>query len=769
MLGKKVQQFDIEGMHCASCVSSIEDSVNKLPEIEKASVNLATNSLQVEGNVEEEEIYKAVEDAGYKATIKEDMGIVEERQDEENKQHQRESILRKKVILGFIFAIPLIYVSMGTMVGLPVPNIIEPNDNPFNFAILQMVLTIPIMAINWDIFHSGFKALFKRRPNMNSLVAIGTGSAFLYGLYATYAIFEGRVDMVQHLYYESAGMILALIALGNYFEEKATGNTSEAIRKLVSLAPETALLQQLDGTVREVLVEDLEVGDKVIVKPGERIPIDGKLIEGETSVDESMITGESIPVTKSIGDTLTGATLNKQGSIVMEVTQVGEDTTLAKIVNLVREAQGSKAPIAKLSDKVSGVFVPIVIVLAVVSGLYWFFIASMGLEFSLTIFITTLVIACPCALGLATPTAIMVGTGKGAEEGILFKSGKIIETASDTDVIVFDKTGTLTNGTPVLTDFEVYNYQIEQSGVLDVTEEQDKLLYDEFKFDVLHDVASLESLSEHPLSYAIVEGYKELYEEKLIPASDFKEISGRGITGRVNGRSYYIGNLEYMQENNVEIHSEEEYNQLSSQGKTVMYIARGRKFVGMIAVADTLREGAKGAIAELRDKGHRVLMLTGDNQITAEAIAEELGIAEVESELLPEDKVDVIKKLQQDNKKVAMVGDGINDAPSLMRADVGIAMGAGTDVAIESADVVIMHDKLTDVPKTLKLSGYTIRNIKQNLFFAFIYNVIGIPIAMGVLYTVNGMLLSPMIAGLAMSLSSVSVVLNALRLNRVRL
>ena len=769
-MGKKVQQFDIEGMHCASCVTSIEASVNKLPEIEKASVNLATNSLQIEGNVEEEEIIKSVEDAGYKATIKEDMGIVEERQEEENKQHQRESILRKKVILGFIFAIPLIYISMGTMVGLPVPSVIDPIDTPNFFAIAQLLLTMPIMLINIDIFKSGVKALFKRRPNMNSLVAIGTGSAFLYGLYATYAIgVHGRVDMVHHLYYESAGMILALVSLGNYFEEKATGNTSEAIRKLVSLAPETALLQQLDGTVKEVLVQDLEVEDKVIVKPGERIPIDGKIIEGETSVDESMITGESIPVTKTIGDTITGATLNKQGSIVMEVTQVGEDTTLAKIVNLVREAQGSKAPIAKLADKVSGVFVPIVIVLAVVSGLYWFVIASMGLEFSLTIFITTLVIACPCALGLATPTAIMVGTGKGAEEGILFKSGEIIETASDTDVIVFDKTGTLTNGTPVLTDFEVYNYQIEQSGALDVTEEQDKLLYEEFKYDVLHDVASLESLSEHPLSYAIVEGYKELYGDKLIPASDFLAISGRGITGRVNSRRYYIGNLEYMQENNVEIHSEEEYNQLSSQGKTVMYIARGSKFVGMIAVADTIREGAKEAIQEILKRGHRVVMLTGDNHLTAKSISQELGITEVESELLPEDKVNVIKKLQKEGLNVMMVGDGINDAPSLMRADVGVAMGAGTDVAIESADVVLMHDEMLDISKTLKLSESTIRNIRQNLFFAFIYNVIGIPIAMGVLYSVNGMLLSPMIAGLAMSLSSVSVVLNALRLNRVRL
>lgn len=768
-MSKHIKQYDVEGMHCASCVTSIETSVGKLENINQASVNLATNTLQVEGDFTDEEVIGLVEDVGYKAKVKEDKSLHEGRVEEENKQQQREDNLKRRVILGFLFAIPLIYISMGTMVGLPVPNIIEPNANPFNFAILQMVVTIPIMVINWDIFQSGFKALFNKRPNMNSLVAIGTGAAFLYGLYATYAIYEGRVDMVHHLYYESVGMILALIALGNYFEEKATGNTGEAIRKLVSLAPDTALLQQIDGTEKEVFVQDLEVGDKVIVKPGERVPIDGVIVEGRTSVDESMITGESIPVNKKESDKLTGATLNKQGSIVMEVTQVGEDTTLAKIVNLVREAQGSKAPIAKLADKVSGVFVPIVFVLAVVSALYWLVIASMGIEFSLTIFITTLVIACPCALGLATPTAIMVGTGKGAEEGILFKSGEIIETASDTDVIVFDKTGTLTNGTPVLTDFEVYNYQIEQSGALVVTEEQDKLLYEEFKFDILHDVASLESLSEHPLSYAIVEGYKELYGKKLIPASDFKAISGRGITGRVNGRSYYIGNLEYMQENNVEIHSEEEYNQLSSQGKTVMYIARGSKFVGMIAVSDTIREGAKEAIQEILKRGHRVVMLTGDNHFTAKSISQELGITEVESELLPEDKVNVIKKLQKEGLNVMMVGDGINDAPSLMRADVGVAMGAGTDVAIESAVVVLMYDEMHDISKTLKLSESTIRNIKQNLFFAFIYNVIGIPIAMGVLYSVNGMLLSPMIAGLAMSLSSVSVVLNALRLNKVRL
>ena len=768
-MSKRINQYDVEGMHCASCVTSIETSVGKLENIKQASVNLATNTLQVEGDFTDEEVIGLVEDVGYKAKVKEDKSLHEGRVEEENKQQQREDNLRRRVILGFLFAIPLIYISMGTMVGLPVPNIIEPNANPFNFAILQMVLTIPIMAINWEIFHSGFKALFNKRPNMNSLVAIGTGAAFLYGLYATYAIFEGRADMVHHLYYESAGMILALIALGNYFEEKATGNTSEAIKKLVRLAPETALLKKESGLLKSVLVADLKVGDKVIVKPGERIPIDGKIVEGKTSVDESMLTGESIPVNKQEGDELTGATLNKQGSVTMEVTQVGEDTTLAKIVNLVREAQGTKAPIAKLADKVSGVFVPIVITLAVVSGLYWFFIASMGFEFSLTIFITTLVIACPCALGLATPTAIMVGTGKGAEEGILFKSGEVIETASDTDVIVLDKTGTLTHGTPVLTDFEVYNYQIEYSGKdkerLDAVE---KLLYDEFKFEVLQDVASIESLSEHPLSHAIVKGYEDLYGKKLLHADSFHSETGRGITGRVNSKRYYIGNYEYMQENKVNV-LEEEFNQLSSEGKTVMYVARGNKHVGMIAVADTLREDAKDAIQEIISRGHRVMMLTGDNELTAEAIAKQVGITEVRSELLPEDKVNVIKELQEEGLKVTMVGDGINDAPSLTKADVGIAMGAGTDVAIESADVVIMHDLLSDIPKTLNLSKATMSNIKQNLFFAFIYNIIGIPIAMGLLYSVNGMLLSPMIAGLAMSLSSVSVVLNALRLNRVKI
>lgn len=769
-MGKQVKQYDVEGMHCSACVVSVEKAVGELPEVNQASVNLATNSLQTEGDVEDEEVLKAVEKAGYKASVKIKESLLEDNKKLEDTRKDNLKQLRGRVIWSFVYLIPLIYISMGTMFGLPVPEFIHPEINPLHFALSQFVLTTPILFINYEIFVSGVRALFNRRPNMNSLVAIGTGSAYLYGLYATYAIgFLARPDMAHHLYYESAGMILTLITLGKYFEDRATGHTSDAISKLISLAPETALLIGEDGLHSEVEVKDLKVGDKLLVKPGARIPIDGVIIKGTTSVDESMITGESIPVTKTFNELLTGATINKQGTVEMRVTAIGEDTTLSKIVTLVQEAQGTKAPISKLADKISGVFVPIVMVIAILSGIAWYLLFGQTLEFALTVFITTLVIACPCALGLATPTAIMVGTGKGAENGILYKSGETIERASDTEVVVLDKTGTITHGTPKLTDFEVYNYHIE--GMEELPKEDEILLYEEFKKEVLRDVASIERLSEHPLSTAIVNGYKELYKDsKTMSANSFKAETGLGVTGRVDGRRYYIGNLAYMKENKVDVFLGD-YNKMSEEGKTVMFIARGSKYVGMLAVADTIREDAIETVQLLQDSGIKVKMLTGDNKRTARAIAKQVGISQedVISEVLPSDKSSHIKQIQSENKVVAMVGDGINDAPALAQADVGIAMGAGTDVAIESADVVLMHDNLLDVYKTLKLSHETMKNIKQNLFFAFIYNVIGIPIAMGVLYPLNGMLLSPMIAGLAMSLSSVSVVLNALRLNRVKL
>ena len=769
------KKYDIEGMHCAACVVSVEKEISKLENAEDVSANLATETLQLKGNVADEQVFEAVKRAGYTAKVREELTLAEDR-DKENQRHdKKERALKNRTIASFVFLIPLFYIAMGPMFGLPLPSSVSPESNPFYFAIAQLFLTTPIVIINWEIFSSGFKALFNKRPNMNSLVAIGTGAAYLYGLYATYAIWAGSADMVNHLYYESAGMILALITLGNFFEEKATGQTSQAISALVNLAPDTAIRITANGEEETVEVKDLKLGDKVLIKPGSKVPIDGVILEGHTSVDESMITGESIPVNKGPQDKLTGATINTNGTVLIEVSAVGEDTTLSKIINLVREAQGTKAPISKLADEVSGVFVPVVIALAIISGLIWYFVIGSDVEFALTIFITTLVIACPCALGLATPTSIMVGTGKGAENGILYKSGEAIETASDVDVVIMDKTGTITNGTPEMTDFEVFNYNIEVAHST-YTEEQTLELKEETMFEVLLDVASIESLSEHPLSNAIVKGFKDKYKNynrPLLSTSGFEALAGRGITGVVRNKRYYIGNTKLMKDRKVEIigNLKDYHSNLSMEGKTAMFISRDNKLIGMIAVADTIKEDAKDTIEAIQDSGRNVIMLTGDNIITAHAIARQVGIkpSNVISEVLPADKANNVQRFMNDGKSVAMVGDGINDAPALAKANIGMAMGAGTDVAIESADVVIMNDKLTDVYSALSLSSATMKNIKQNLFFAFIYNVIGIPVAMGVFYSMNGLLLSPMIAGLAMTLSSISVMLNALRLNHAKL
>lgn len=769
------KKYDIEGMHCAACVVSVEKEISKLENAEDVSANLATETLQLKGDVTDKQVFEAVKRAGYTAKARKKLSLAEDR-DKENKRHdKKERALKNRTIASFVFLIPLFYIAMGPMFGLPLPSLVDPESNPFHFAIAQLILTTPIIIINWEIFSSGFKALFNKRPNMNSLVAIGTGAAYLYGLYATYAIWAGSADMANHLYYESAGMILALITLGNFFEEKATGQTSQAISALVNLAPDTAIRITANGEEETVEVKDLKLGDKVLIKPGSKVPIDGVILEGHTSVDESMITGESIPVNKGPQDKLTGATINTNGTVLIEVSAVGEDTTLSKIINLVREAQGTKAPISKLADEVSGVFVPVVIALAIISGLIWYFVIGSDVEFALTIFITTLVIACPCALGLATPTSIMVGTGKGAENGILYKSGEAIETASDVDVVIMDKTGTITNGTPEMTDFEVFNYNIETAHST-YTEEQTLELKEETMFEVLLDVASIESLSEHPLSNAIVKGFKgkyKNYNRSLLSTSGFEALAGRGITGVVRNKRYYIGNTKLMKDRKVEVigNLKDYHSKLSMEGKTAMFISRDNKLIGMIAVADTIKEDAKDAIKAIQDSGRNVIMLTGDNIITAHAIARQVGIkpSNVISEVLPADKANNVQRFMNDGKSVAMVGDGINDAPALAKANIGMAMGAGTDVAIESADVVIMNDKLTDVYSALSLSSATMKNIKQNLFFAFIYNVIGIPVAMGVFYSMNGLLLSPMIAGLAMSLSSISVMLNALRLNHAKL
>ena len=625
------------------------------------------------------------------------------------------------------------------------PAFLSPMQSPVSYALIQLALSLPIIWIGRRFFVDGFKALSKGHPNMDSLVALGTSAAFLYSLYGTYHVLEGHAHFAMNLYYESAGVILTLITLGKYFEDVSKGKTSMAIQTLVGLAPKMATVLR-DGQEVEVPVEEVQVGDLIRVKPGEKVPVDGVVTEGNSTVDESMLTGESIPVSKSVGDEVIGASLNKTGSFILKATKIGKDTALSQIIQLVEQAQGSKAPIAKLADKVSGVFVPIVIVLALVSGLAWYFLGQESWVFALTITISVLVIACPCALGLATPTAIMVGTGKGAENGILLKSGEALEEANHVNMVVFDKTGTITNGTPVVTD--VVTAENTDADAL------------------IRLAASLEVASEHPLGEAIVAKAKEqgaAFDE----VTNFEAIPGFGIKGHVGETLVFLGNEKWMRENglaNVEMN--EKANRFAEQGKTPLYIGYNDAVQGLIVVADTVKESSARAIQTLHEMGIQVAMMTGDHERTAQAIAAEVGIDRVFSEVLPQDKANYVSKLQEEGYIVAMVGDGINDAPALAQAQVGIAIGTGTDVAIESADAVLMKSDLMDVPAMLKLSRATIRNIKENLFWAFAYNVIGIPFAMGVLHLFGGPLLNPMIAGAAMSFSSVSVVLNALRLKR---
>jgi Cu+-exporting ATPase len=616
---------------------------------------------------------------------------------------------------------------------------IHPMVYPERFALLQLALTIPVLIIGRPFFIVGFRALFKGHPNMDSLVALGTSAAALYSLYGTIMVLLGDHHFAMNLYYESAAVILTLITLGKYFEA--------AIKKLMGLAPKTAIVIR-DGVETEISVDDVVLGDVIVVKPGDKIPVDGVIVSGTSAVDESMLTGESIPIEKKAGDKVIGASINKNGSFQFEATKVGKDTTLSQIIKLVEDAQGSKAPIAQLADKVSGVFVPIVIVLAILSGVAWYFLGQESWIFALTITISVLVIACPCALGLATPTAIMVGTGKGAENGVLIKSGDALETTHKIETIVFDKTGTITEGKPVVTDILV-------TGSLS-------------KDDFLLLAASAEKGSEHPLGEAIVLAAEEkgmTFKE----IDNFVAIPGHGIEVEIEKETFILGNKKLMVERQIDLLDfEEESNRLAKEGKTPMYIANSHELLGIIAVADTIKESSVRAIEKLHRMGLEVAMLTGDNKRTAEAIAKQVGIDRVLSEVLPEDKANEVKKLQQEGKKVAMVGDGINDAPALAQADIGIAIGSGTDVAMESADIVLMRSDLMDVPTAIELSHATIKNIKENLFWAFLYNTLGIPVAMGLLYLFGGPLLNPMIAGAAMSFSSVSVLLNALRLKRFK-
>ena len=750
----KTQKFEVTGMTCSACSARIEKNMNKTDGVIEASVNLLTNSMIVkydESVLSVDEIIKVVENTGYGASPVQDKKKEVKSQAKDDKSEIRE--MKKRVIISLIFAAPLFYISMGHMLKWPLPEIFHGEENALIFAFTQFLLCLPVILVNNKYYKVGFKTLLKGSPNMDSLIAIGTSAAAAYGVYAIYKIGYGLghmdMDMVMQfsmdLYFESAAVVLALITLGKFLEARAKGRTSDAIRKLMDLSPKTALVER-DGTEREIPVEEVVKGDIVIVKPGQSIPVDGTIVFGSSSVDESMLTGESMPVEKKVGDKVVGATINKSGFFKFRAERVGDATTLAQIIKLVEEASSSKAPISKLADKISGIFVPVVIIIAVAATIVWLILGA-DFEFALSIGIAVLVISCPCALGLATPTAIMVGTGKGAENGILIKSAEALEIAHHVGTVVMDKTGTITEGKPRVTDL--------------VAHEIDEL-------EMLRIAASAEKGSEHPLADAIVEEARKQNLD-LYDAENFEAIPGQGLMSDIKGKKYYLGNLRLVEEQNIDIKNfEETAAKFADEGKTPLYFADEKEVLGIIAVADVVKPTSRAAIEEFEAMGIEVVMLTGDNKKTAEAIRKQLGISRTLAEVLPQDKEKEIRKIQEQGKKVAMIGDGINDAPALARADVGIAIGAGTDVAIESADIVLVRSDLMDAVTAVQLSKATIKNIKQNLFWAFIYNTIGIPLAAGAFYGILGWKLNPMFAGAAMSLSSVSVVSNALRLKFFR-
>lgn len=737
------ETIQITGMTCAACSARVEKVVGRLEGVHSASVNLATERMTVSYDQEQtslEKIGEAVRKAGY------DYEFIKKSTADEDKQRKEAELkkMKQRLMVALLFAVPLLYVAMGPMIPyfpLPLPRLIDIDANPLNFALAQIVLLIPILIAGRRFYKVGFRALRLGAPNMDSLVAIGTSAAIVYSLYSTYMITQGDPHAHHHLYFESGGVIIALVMLGKYMEAVSKGKTGEAIKKLMGLQPKTASVQR-GGAFVEIPIEDVLPGDIVLVKPGGKIPVDGVVTGGTSAIDESMLTGESIPVSKHEGDTVYAATINTTGALEFRATKVGADTALAQIIKLVEDAQGSKAPIAQLADVVSGIFVPVVVGIALLTLAAWL-LAGQDFAFAIKAFIAVLVIACPCALGLATPTAIMVGTGKGAEHGILIKGGEALEGAHKIQAIVFDKTGTITEGKPQVTD-------IVPNGV----SEQ----------ELLQLVASAESASEHPLGAAIVQHAQERGIE-LLTVDGFDSITGRGIRVRMGEHTLLVGNAQLMQEQGISVERlSKEAVRLAEEGKTPMYIARGSELLGLIAVADVVKESAKRAIAKLQELGIEVAMITGDNKRTAQAIAQQVGITRVLAEVLPQDKVAEVKKIQEEGKTVAMVGDGINDAPALAQSDIGIAIGTGTDVAMESADIVLMNPDLSGVAAAIELSKATIRNIKQNLFWAFAYNSAGIPIAAGLLYLFGGPLMNPMFAAAAMSLSSVSVVSNALRL-----
>ncbi|MDR3335810.1 MAG: heavy metal translocating P-type ATPase [Treponema sp.] len=775
----------IGGMTCAACAQRVEKAIRRLQGVETVTVNLATEKAMVvydPRSLRISAIKESIEKAGYTALDFSKEGAVDE---DKLRKERAIKILWTKFIVAASLGLPLLYIAMVPMIkviNLPFPRALAPMNFPFIYALAELVLVIPIIAAGYRFYTVGFKNLLHRSPNMDSLIAVGTSAAVIYSLYNVRQIYNGNFNAVESLYFETAGVIIALILLGKSLEAVSKGRTSEAIKKLMGLAPKTAIIIE-QGVEKEIPIDEVIPGDIIVVKPGAKIPVDGTVTEGHTSIDESMLTGESMPVDKKAGDEVYAATINTNGVIQFRATKIGSDTALAQIIRLVEDAQGSKAPIAQMADIVSGYFVPIVCLIAVIAGGAWFAAASAGavtlpagksaLEFSLTIFISVLVIACPCALGLATPTAIMVGTGKGAENGILIKGGEALETTHKITTIVFDKTGTITEGKPEVTD--IVRGEERRVGKEELAGRSEE--------EFLRITASVEKGSEHPLGEAIVKSAEGRGLE-LIKVENFNSLTGRGIEARVKGMDVLVGNRKLMDERNISLAElEADSDRLAEEGKTPMYVAIDGRLAGIVAVADVLKKSSKTAIESLHRMGIEVVMITGDNKKTAAAIARQVGIDRVLSEVLPQDKSAEVKKLQEkklpgekqklfsqaaNRRFIAMVGDGINDAPALAQADIGIAIGSGTDVAMESADIVLMRSDLMDVPTAINLSKKTIRNIKQNLFWAFGYNTLGIPIAAGVLYLFGGPLLNPIFAAAAMSMSSVSVLSNALRLKRFK-
>jgi Cu+-exporting ATPase len=749
------KKFDVTGMSCSACSGHVEKSVRKLSGIKEVVVNLLTNTMQVtyeENLVSDKDICTAVVEAGYGATVSQTHSNKQENQSEEKQNITQTEIghMKFRLFVSLFFSVPLMYISMSHMFSLPLPAFFHGIENAIAFAFTQFLLTLPIVYVNRNYFIFGYKTLIKGAPNMDALIAIGSSAALLYGVFAIYYIGYGlghqELGVVRQyaadLYFESAAMILTLITFGKFLEIKSKGKTSEAITKMLNLAPKTAMVLRDEQEI-EVPIEEVIVGDIIFVKPGQSIPVDGTVVMGNSFVDESALTGESIPVAKQKDDKVIAATMNKMGALKIVATKVGKDTTLAQIIQLVEEASSSKAPIAKLADQISGIFVPVVIAISVLATAVWLMMGA-SFDFALSIGIAVLVISCPCALGLATPVAIMVGTGKGAQQGILIKSAESLETAHRVDTVVLDKTGTITEGKPKVTDV-ISNATITEQELLKIA-------------------ASIEKQSEHPLSIAVVE-HAARQALVLSPVDEFQAVMGQGIRGKIAGTQYFAGNVKYMQENTIMLESfVTKGDAFAENGKTPLYFANDKEVIGIIAVADTVKPTSKAAIEQLAAQGLEVIMLTGDHQRTAEAIQKEVNVSKVIAEVLPQDKESVIRGLQEQGKKVAMVGDGINDAPALVRADVGIAIGAGADIAMESADIVLMKSDLLDVVTAIALSKAVIKNIKMNLFWAFFYNIIGIPLAAGVFYTFLGWKLNPMFGAAAMSLSSVCVVSNALRL-----